>query len=682
MIENQTNEKQYGINQIYRLHSKISKDKFVKNSEFLESMDAMNITIVKCEYTKENFFMLLSDGRVISKGKEKVLGREENIDPTKKYGQVVFETDETNVMIYNISAGDEHVLALDQNYNLWGWGDNWCLQVHPYEQKKDINKPIQIKLPGNAQPVQIFALQRSSMVVCKNNLIYMWGSLNEGYLTDYKSEGNIAKEFVQMKNLTAFIFNEINKNDDDISDTFINSRKLFNVKYNQTLKENSDKINSINKIKTQIENLKVDIEQRKSQMIQASSNNLNSDTNDKRIIILNNLLKSYEEKLNRISLKKENFRKQLIQIEEDINQKDIDIKALTEQIDSIDDKMENFNNEITQLKENSKEDPTLNEKSALMSSLKIHKESLMNNMQVIIELLEGKEKERKLIADQIIAHTKKEDSYLKARYTLEDMITVLWESLKNNSKDKKAGAKKNSSQGSKKDPNTVTEEKIKEKFLELFEFHKNIEKFTFIELNNLYPYKTIDDLLKISYSEINSIKNDIATAETTLSEVVKNSLQIIFDIIYNKIDLIEEQNFMIKSLYNILTNLDSEIHHKILNDSQVKIGNSSVLEYLKKKINKSAPDMETIYKELILSFLKDASSTGDKESKVKSTQDELDRIEKEKRAYLEGKQEVANMLKERSLINKDLCKNINLEDMVSFGNSEYDSKNNNGCIII
>jgi len=51
-----------------------------------------------------------------------------------------------NLSIYNISAGFDHVLALDEKNIVWGWGGNKENQIiHASQTKKDYyKKPVPI----------------------------------------------------------------------------------------------------------------------------------------------------------------------------------------------------------------------------------------------------------------------------------------------------------------------------------------------------------------------------------------------------------------------------------------------------------------------------------------------------------------------------------------------------------
>jgi hypothetical protein len=679
----QNMEKQFGINKIFRF----AKKKNTKGTYVTEKKDLLIIeqktsaTVVKMEFTNTNCFILLSDGRVMSRGKDDCLGRANNESEgeNKKFGEVLFtvtnDESEKSAIIYNISGGDEHVLALDSSSRVWGWGKNTYQQIHPKRTEGVFKKPILLTLPSDAKITQIFALQRTSMVVCKNNYIYMWGCIMEGYLGELKEKNeNFVREYVKMNKVSTFILNDIYKNDENYTETFINSRKLFNTKYNQTLEDNCNKSSRIEKLTQQIENLKLDIElrQRQSKEKINAFNAINQDKSDKRIVLLDDLLKTYERKLNKITVKKDELRKELINIEEEINQKNIDLKGTTEQIDNVEDKIESFSNEVTELNASFKDGDTANnevvkknigEKNKQLYNLKIYKESLMNNLQLIIVFLEEKEKERKVIADNISRQTDKENQYLKSRYVIEDMIMIIFESITSS---------QNNSDNSGQTQSSSTE-KFKEKYIELFNFNDKLEKITFSELNNTYPHKIIEDILTYSNNELKNITKSIEITKASMSEIIKENLSVLFKMIDTKIELISEQNNMIKNLYNMLSNLQKEVKAFYTND----LAQRKAIEG-KDSANKHHiyGHIEYLYKELIIKFFEDAHRG---RVQLKSTSlEEQEKNEVELDIYLKEKQKLIKKLEERNNLYKEIDSKEELKNVVSFEYAKAATKKEGG----
>ena len=95
------------------------------------------------------------------------------------------------------------------------------------------------------------------------------------------------------------------------------------------------------------------------------------------------------------------------------------------------------------------------EKKSRIDNLKINKESLITNLQILIVDIEKKEKDKYNITQTINDLTKEENEIIRNRNIIEDMITILIDNP--NEKSKKAG------------------DGGKGKYLELFNFYDNIE---------------------------------------------------------------------------------------------------------------------------------------------------------------------------------------------------------------
>jgi len=76
---------------------------------------------------------------------------------------------------------------------------------------------------------QIFALNYTSVAVCKDNRIIMWGSNKEGFMTtnegaNKEAKDVFAKEFTKIEKLTSVIGNELLKQDGTFTEVFINCK--------------------------------------------------------------------------------------------------------------------------------------------------------------------------------------------------------------------------------------------------------------------------------------------------------------------------------------------------------------------------------------------------------------------------------------------------------------------------
>ena len=100
----------------------------------------------------------LANGKVFSKGKKQetrgILGAP--LDH-RVFDQIMFKSgnDEfSNYSIYDISAGIDHVLALDDKYNIWGWGKN---QFNQISNKEAEQLEIPTKISIVIKPIHFFS---------------------------------------------------------------------------------------------------------------------------------------------------------------------------------------------------------------------------------------------------------------------------------------------------------------------------------------------------------------------------------------------------------------------------------------------------------------------------------------------------------------------------------------------
>lgn len=106
---------------------------------------------------------MLATGKAVF---EEVWATPRIITPDKRYKQ--------------ISAGSDHILALDTDNNLWGWGRN--LQGQLTGNDNFYLTPKQISLPTGTKIKKIVATRDNSIVLDTNDHAWAWGSNNFGRL--------------------------------------------------------------------------------------------------------------------------------------------------------------------------------------------------------------------------------------------------------------------------------------------------------------------------------------------------------------------------------------------------------------------------------------------------------------------------------------------------------------------
>ena len=147
--------KNYGITKLHKLNQDIS---FQKKEQIYIKEQTQSLSLIKIVFTDKNIFILLSNGEIYSRGNGDCLGRKstQNINEDKlnkiiffkNYNYYSLTKEPEKIIIYEISTGNNHVICLDNENNLWGWGDNSYDQVNPNKvDEKKIYYPSIIHFP-------------------------------------------------------------------------------------------------------------------------------------------------------------------------------------------------------------------------------------------------------------------------------------------------------------------------------------------------------------------------------------------------------------------------------------------------------------------------------------------------------------------------------------------------------
>lgn len=151
----------YGIKRIIRFEKITENDekKDYESEELMALETETGASIVKietlvstrivllCNNKKLNLskfqYEILANGELYSKGSTftgRAKDESENNNKTKFIKVKFFEKDksdirEIDVLIHNISTGKSHLLAIDSNSGVWGWGSNIKCQIDPEQQE-------------------------------------------------------------------------------------------------------------------------------------------------------------------------------------------------------------------------------------------------------------------------------------------------------------------------------------------------------------------------------------------------------------------------------------------------------------------------------------------------------------------------------------------------------------------
>lgn len=659
--------KNYGITKLHKLNQDIS---FQKKEQIYIKEQTQSLSLIKIVFTDKNIFILLSNGEIYSRGNGDCLGRKstQNINEDKlnkiiffkNYNYYSLTKEPEKIIIYEISTGNNHVICLDNENNLWGWGDNSYDQVNPNKvDEKKIYYPSIIHFPkSNLKIFNIFTPRNSTIVVTERNYICSWGEINKksfsvGGHNNNKNEGG----FLIYEDATNLINDSMFKDTSDYRDAFIRARQLIYKGYSFSGGDDEDFKKRLQTLNDKIKKLKKEIEDKeKESKIQK---NLFQNLRDKKALI--DLVNLYEQKIEKIVSEKENYRNKLALLEEEITNGNNDIKSNFGLLDEVEKNIEDLYNEIERDNENeiieSKYNDSNNikngkniekdnyEKQRKLQNKEILKENLIKNLDIISKNLEDKEKKKNVLLNKLSSISQIESEYMGIRTTLDEMIKVI-----------------NEMKGKIK----FEEIKIKDTTDELFKKNEILDSITIVKLNEKYPYKTITDLLHESNKELEKINQNIKNMENSSSSS-KDNLDKIYEMIKSKIDLISQQNKMIFIIYIMLSSLkDSDIRQYFKDKLK---GVKETEENLNFDNN-----IEFIYKNIIINLLRETYMYINEVNLLQNVSQKFSK--KEQKDYILKKINEEKIIKNRDP--KNLIENIDIYDNVkTFDNKSIFEKNLN-----
>ena len=694
-MESLKNLELYGLKSLFKFKPLKSGDNKLYDNDSGKKMIFDNndllkkSSIIKIDFTTSNAFILFSDGELYSKGKGDALGRKSYLNEEKKQMQEVIFTYNLGkkIIINDMSCGYNHVLALTNDNQVYGWGENKYHQVTPRKSEKFIELPIIVNITPYMKIFLLIAEKNSSFAIGENNKIISWGEINKkGFSINGTKESDNSNEFVKHDDVTKLLSESIFKDTSNYTDAFITSRKLLYSKYNIQYNENEENKNKINNLIEQRKKLKDEYDKRKKENENSAYNEYKS--NDKRIVSLQELIKKLDMKMTKFSKVKDKLRKEVSRMDEEITEQNSDIFKNNKLIEVVENDIENKYNEIFQIFENNEDkiDNQLNNKKndekfenispnssgevkkkkakKRFSSLdqfenesenkdelleiqkqiknkEIFKESLNKNLEFISSSLEMKEYERNKLLQEIDKVTEKENKILKGRYILDDIIHLYKESrMRKNNID----LSNLDNQNNKK--NGIIIQKVNEVYSELMKLNKILDKNSINYLNTYKPYSTLDDLLLESNKELIVVKDFLENINTQQGETIKNELKIIFELINEKINLMEQQNKMIKIIYTLLNNLNESdvknyVQEKETNEEVTDNNDPNTLimdEYKKEKYY--------IYKNIIINLLKETYWFIEQEDQIVIRNDDIPA--KEIKDYFKENENKKKIINERN----------------------------------
>ena len=713
-MESHKNYELYGLKSLFKFKPlKLGDNKLYDNDSskkmVFDNTDILKkSSIIKIDFTTSNAFILFSDGELYSKGKGEALGRKSYLnEENKQMEEVIFSYNNIGkkIIINDISCGYNHVLALTNDNQVYGWGENKHHQVTPRKNEKFIELPIVVNITPYMKIFLLIAEKNSSFAIGENNKIISWGEINKiGFSINGTKESDNSHEFVRHDDVTKLLSESIFKDTSNYTDAFIISRKLLHSKYNDQYNENEENKNKLNNLIEQRKKLKDEYDKRKKENENSAFNEYKS--NDKRIVSLQELIKKLDMKMTKFSKIKDKLRKEVSRMDEEITEQNSDIFKNNKLIEEVENDIENKYNEIIQTMENNNnnelnikinsdnlenispnssidkknfkrkkrlsnlefENDSENKEVILeiqkqIKNKEIFKESLNKNLEFISSSLEMKEYERNTLLQEIDKVTEKENQILKERYILDDIIHLYKENkMRKNNIDLSNLDNHNKKSG-------IIVQKVNEVYTELMKLNKILDKNSINYLNTYKPYSTLDDLLLESNKELILVKDFLENINTQQGETIKNELKIIFELINEKINLMEQQNKMIKIFDTLLNNLNESdvknyVQEKETNDEVTESDPNTLImdEYKKEKYY--------IYKNIIINLLKETYWFIEQEDQIVIRNDDIPA--KEIKEYFKENENKKKIINER---NPNIPINNENFELYKYCSS-YDYKNN------
>ena len=609
--------KNYGISKIIKIVPESQSHEKNTKKIIYEKSPSFSQAVVKIAFTNRNIFILLSNGELYSRGNGDCIGRKANNNLNEdKFEEIIFfknysyyslNREPEKRIICNFSAGNEHVICVDNENILWGWGDNTFHQVNPKNEEKLIEYPVIINFPkSNLKIFHIFTPRNSTIIVSERNKICSWGEINKKSfssinpnINNHNKNDNIV-EFSTYEDTIHLINDSMFKDTSDFRDAFIRARQLIYKGYSFNGGEGDDIKLRKAALNAKIKQLKLEIEEKEKES-KVQMNNIGL-MRDKKFNDLRRLVNDYEEKIEKINNQKEEYRRQLAKLDNDITNENNDIKNNNKLLDNVEENIEKLYNELEKAnnkieslnydnknvkkdKENDYQQIQEKEKESFEKQRKIKnkeilKDNLNKNLDIICKLLEDKEKERNIILDNLSTISEVENEYIDIRNTLDEMIKVLYE-MKGKQK--------------------VTDDffsmhnKVKDSYDKFIDYNKILDSITIVKLNEKDSYKTIIDLLHESNKKLKEI--DDGVTQINLGNQ-KNDLKIIYEMINSKIKLISEQNKMIYIIYIMLSSFkDTEIRQYFHEKMKGKKETEDKMNY--------ENNIEFIYKNIIINLLRE-----------------------------------------------------------------------------
>ncbi|WP_168928995.1 RCC1 domain-containing protein [Paenibacillus dokdonensis] len=178
------------------LLSKTSVIHFYPKFSISRADSVARLSVTEVSAAEDHFLALMSDGTVMAMGcnQHGQLGNNTWITGQAASFVVTNEGEAHLSNIKAISAGNSHNLALDEQGQVWAWGDHrkGQLGIGQMNTVRSIPAAVQIKFPHHAKIAAIAAGAEFSLALDEEGQVWAWGDHEEGQLgTGYHSRAQL-----------------------------------------------------------------------------------------------------------------------------------------------------------------------------------------------------------------------------------------------------------------------------------------------------------------------------------------------------------------------------------------------------------------------------------------------------------------------------------------------------------
>ncbi len=270
----------------------------------------------------------------------------------------------------------------------------------------------------------------------------------------------------------------------------------------------------------------------------------------------------------------------------------------------------------------------------------INKEAIKKTLKLQYDNLVEKTNEKLKLFISLKETIDKENAIYEKRFLVEDMIKI----LKICDKDITTNSNTNNVLQS------AFQEKNKENMKILLYYMQKLDSFSYLQLNEIAPFKKVEEIINDSNDKLNKIKTNIDEFKVTLQESSFQNYMFIIELIQHKVKKIEEQNQLILHVYQSMCHFTVEqittFFTKYLKDTPFFwCVNSNVKQNLYKQ--KEYLIKEIIYITLIDTFDKDTSNEYKKNKKQLMKRYSETKFKKEIENYISNTEKIDNIYNKR-----------------------------------